>query len=123
MVKIITYDLDNKEEAKMVEDYYFVKYYTKTILFDWKQFLNTFDNMETIREKIQIIINHLNKDEFERYINIIENYDLNYIVSHPLTNDLDIYELVIQTILTWNESYDIIRHFKFLLLLKFDCEK
>ena len=32
----ITYDLNNKEECEEIENYYFFKYYLKSLLFDWK---------------------------------------------------------------------------------------
>ena len=77
MVKI-TYDLDNKEEVELVDDYFFTKFYMKSIYDNWKQY-NDLDNRwkydyEDKEKIIQNIIKHLNPYEFKRLCEIVDSY-------------------------------------------------
>lgn len=65
MVKI-SYDSDNKEDCEIIDDYYFLKYYSKSIVSDWKKFYDENINFKDENEILQIIYNHLNKTEYER---------------------------------------------------------
>lgn len=76
MVKI-TYDLDNLEESEIVEDYYFFKYYIKSLNFDWAKFydeMRSYENGKNKDEITQIIMNHLNKYEFQRFLKITKRF-------------------------------------------------
>lgn len=79
MVKI-TYDLDNSEDVQMIDDYYFVKYYMKSIRDDWKQYTDI-DNKwkydcEDKDKILRMIINHLNPVEFKRLCKILDDYTI-----------------------------------------------
>ena len=83
MVKI-TYDENNKEHCKLIEDFYFYKYYRSVLLFDWEK---------TYKENIidtDIIVKHLNKIEFNRFceihLRIIDNKNIKNIKKIKLKN-------------------------------------
>ena len=83
---IITYDENNKKEKQDIEDFFFIKYYIKSLLFDFKNFI---DEMKTecvykpfwccdcecyiINKNINIIKQHLNKFEYSRLLNICKS--------------------------------------------------
>jgi hypothetical protein len=75
----ITYDSNNKEDVQMVKDYYFAKYYMKSIYFDWK------NSGLTKLKQMHIIKNHLNKKEFKRLIKILHK---NFCFHRPETKKL-----------------------------------
>jgi len=68
----ITYDLDDEKQSQMIEDYYFFRYYLKSLLFDWNHIkLNYGIGDEERRINIiNIIMSSLNKVEYERFKNI-----------------------------------------------------
>jgi hypothetical protein len=90
MVKI-TYNLDNKEESEMVDDYFFMKYYLSSIHDDWKQYLNyCFDEYNTASDEIiNTIFGHLNEIEFNRLKYIFE-----YRLCQKFENDVQIFNLI-----------------------------
>ena len=57
----ITYDLNNEQECKLIDDYYCFKSYLKSLIFGWKKFYYSQDY------KSSIIKAHLNKTEFKRF--------------------------------------------------------
>jgi hypothetical protein len=97
MVKI-TYNENNAEEVKLVEDYFWYKYYVKSVKFDWKEYLKDYNKL-THQEQLnkhEIIKQHLNKYELKRAIDIhkrIYNKDMhkhinfNYLISDIMTVD------------------------------------
>jgi hypothetical protein len=71
MVKI-TYDENNKKEVQIVEDYFWYKQYVESLIFDWGEKLSEmqklkYDERGEIKE---IVLNHLNKSELKRAIEI-----------------------------------------------------
>ena len=62
----ITYDLNNEQECNLIDDYYFFKYYLKSLIFDWEKFYYTKDYDPSI------IKSHLNITEFNRFIELYE---------------------------------------------------
>ncbi len=56
----ITYDLNNSAQCELINDYYFFKYYLKSVLFDWSDYYYNGGNYKQI-------LNHLNKHEYERF--------------------------------------------------------
>ncbi len=60
----ITYDTENSEHCQILNDYYFVMYYMKLLLSDWK---NSYSS-----ENIETIIKHQNKCEFKRFIDLCD---------------------------------------------------
>ena len=71
----ITYDLNNIDQCELNNDYYFFKYYLKSILFDWIDYYYNDGNYKQI-------LNHLNKHEYERFKDLykkILSYYYNYV--------------------------------------------
>ena len=62
----ITYDLNNEQECKLIDDYYFFKYYLKSLIFDWEKCFYTKDYDPSI------IKAHLNITEFNRFIKLYQ---------------------------------------------------
>ena len=79
----ITYDLNNKEEREEIENYYFFKYYQKSISFDWKKKID-----EVYKFDFHIYPNSKTKDYFikhvcvDRYENQIDNTFLSEVINH-----------------------------------------
>lgn len=65
MVKI-TYDLNNKNECKLIFDYYFFKCYSKCLYNDW---INVYLSNKT-NKSIIIIKNNVNKIELKKFLSI-----------------------------------------------------
>lgn len=91
LVVKITHDLDNAEERKIVEDYYFFKYYTKSLIFDWAKFYDKMcENGEDKDVITKIIINHLNKYDLQRFLKITNRFmydnSVNCILHQVLTD-------------------------------------
>lgn len=76
MVKII-FDIDNKYELQLVDNYYYAKYYIESILFDWKQESYT-DGY------LRYVYKHLNKFEFRRLRKVLHPVLPNYIAIEDL---------------------------------------
>ena len=62
----ITYDLNNEQECKLIDDYYFFKSYYNDLIFGWEKFYFSKDYDPLI------IKAHLNKTEFNRFIELYE---------------------------------------------------
>jgi len=126
MVKI-TYDLDNKEEAQMIEDYYFMKYHTQLIYYDWRNYYwneTENDEMVIINNQIKMKLNekvlntiksHLNVVELERLYSLCIKYKIYY----DSTNIL----LFLDDLLCYNGRYRLIYRFKYILVDKFGNKK
>ncbi len=67
----ITYDLNNSAHCELIDDFYFFKYYLKSVLFDWSDYYYNGGNYKQI-------LKHLNKCEYQRfkdlYIKITDHY-------------------------------------------------
>ena len=74
----ISYDSNNKDDCELIEDYYFLKYYTKSIVSDWKNFYDENINLKTEDEIFQIIYNHLNKTEYKRLNTVYRKFGIFY---------------------------------------------
>ena len=82
----ITYNLNNEQECKLINDYFFFKYYLKSLIFDWLKFYYTKDY------KPSIIKTHLYKTEFDRFKElyiILLSYHYDYQIT---TDDMDIFQ-------------------------------
>jgi hypothetical protein len=111
MITKITYDLNNKEDVDMINDYYFLKYYINSIYFDW---INTLRVTDEINE--DIIIKHLNKTEFERLVKILEKY---FFI--PKKWDFTIEDILYDIIAF--DRYEYIDFMKYSILLKLGTKK
>jgi hypothetical protein len=95
-VNKITYDLNNAEEVKLVEDYFWYKYFVKSFKFDWGEYLKDYYKI-TYQEKLnkhEIVKQHFNKYELKIAIDIHKRiYDkrmrkhinFNYLISDIIT--------------------------------------
>jgi hypothetical protein len=95
MVKI-TYDLNNAEEVKLVEDYFWYKYFVKSFKFDWGEYLKDYYKI-TYQEKLnkhEIVKQHFNKYELKIAIdihkriygkNMHKHINFNYLISDIIT--------------------------------------
>jgi hypothetical protein len=77
----ISYDEENTKEVKLIEDYFFYKYYVETVKSDWSYFIKEALKLPFLEQKAKfdIVINHLNKYELERAVIVHENtycYDM-----------------------------------------------
>jgi hypothetical protein len=80
----ISYDEENKEEVKLIEDYYFYKYYVETVKSDWLNFIKEALKLPYPEKnaKLDIVINHLNKYELERAVIVHKNVYANNMKRH-----------------------------------------
>jgi hypothetical protein len=111
MVKI-TYNENNAEEVKLIEDYLWYEYFVKSVIFDWKEYLKDYNKL-TYQEQLnkhEIIKQHFNKYELKRVIDI-----------HKRTYHKDMHKHInfnylISDIMTFNSTkilkHELIRKFK-----------
>ena len=104
----ITYDLNNEQESKLIDDYYFFKSYLKTLLFGWEKFYFSKDYDSSI------IKYHLNKTEFKRFKELYQmileyNYDSEILMKYYYVFDIfiDIFNRDKKEILKIYKSYII----------------
>ena len=71
MVKI-TYDENDEKSVKMIEDYFWYKYYVESLISDWGKEIKKYNDMEHDKrmEGYKVIENHLNKYELKRALTI-----------------------------------------------------
>ena len=82
----ITYDLNNKQESKLIDDYYFFKSYLTDLIFGWENFYFSKDYDPSIIEY------HLNKTEFKRFKKLYQMI-LSYYYEYQITADnMDIFK-------------------------------
>ena len=107
----ITYDLNNKQESKLIDDYYFFKSYITDLIFNWGNFYLSKDYDPLI------IKYHLNKIEFKRFKKLYQKI-LIYHYGYQITlNKIDIFiDLFLRDktpILKTYKSYIIYKFFLF----------
>ena len=113
----ITYDLNDETAVKLVDEYYFFKYYVKTIISDWARLYEREceiygEQSFTIKFLLrQIFNNHINKIEFKR---LREN--VSFHGEYSLYTDIDDDELLRRMIKCGNNH---ICCDKFLLVKRF----
>ncbi len=82
----ITYDLNNEQESKLIDDYYFFKSYITDLIFGWEMFYFSKDYDPLI------IKYHLNKIEFKRFKKLYQKI-LIYHYDYQITLDnMDIFQ-------------------------------
>jgi hypothetical protein len=89
----ITYDLNNSAQCELINDYYFFKYYLKSILFDWSDYYYNGGNYKQI-------LKHLNKHEYKRF-NDLYNKLLSYYYNFVFELED---EKIIQDMFMWNKQ-------------------
>lgn len=117
MVKI-TYDDDNKKERELVENYYFYKYYVKSLEFDFKNY-----KKEVLSKNhfiLNIIKNHCNSVELQRVINIHRYVLMNseYGLYGNIMCDDDLFIDLLYSTLMFKNWYNV-SSFKYLLIKAF----
>ena len=81
----ITYDLNNEQESKLIDDYYFFKSYLKSLMFGWEKiyFSKDYDS--------SIIKYHLNKTEFNRFKKLYQMILIYYYEYQITADNMDIF--------------------------------
>ncbi len=88
----ITFNSEDKEILKFIDDYKFFEYFTKVLISDWKDFILKYENLDDLKNKINIVIKHLNSEEWKRYksiyIRMKEYYNPKSIGTMKIENDI-----------------------------------
>lgn len=120
----ITYDLDNAEDCKLIEDYYFFKYYNKCLFNDWnkqyKQYaLNSDDsyNKKGCDFITDIITKSVNKEEFTNFIRIYNMLEKEAMIKESITFS------ILNSCLIYDYDFYHIRLFQDILVEKFGKNK
>jgi len=117
MVKI-TYDDDNKKERELVENYYFYKYYVKSLEFDFKNYKNEVSSNNHFI--LNIIKSHCNPVELQRIIDIHRYVLINceYCSYVNIMSDDELFIDLIKSTLMFKNWYNV-SSFKHLLIKAF----
>jgi hypothetical protein len=116
----VTYDLNNKNECQMVEDYVFYRYYTKSIYFDWKQYKK---DIEERNEKGKLIRKHIkancNSIHLKQALEIhrrIWSECSNYCKDYDELSDDNIFDVLIDDVFFYSGNWFCLRCLKFSLI-------